>query len=219
MLSRSIPLYRKSSLRGSQRGVVLVIALIVLVVMTLAGIALVRSVDTSNIIAGNLAFQQSATHAGDRAIESAIAWLEDCVGARVFCTANPPFNDDAAVGYFAAGTSITNPRTPAAGQSWDDYWKANIQTLLFNNSVTLAADAGTTGNTSYYIIDRLCQNAGPPTGGASCAKSPQLFTNEGQGEESGEPPLQLPSLVYYRITVRTVGPRNTVSYIQALVAM
>ena len=42
-----------------QRGVVLFIALIALVAMSLAAVALVRSVDTATIIAGNLAFKQS----------------------------------------------------------------------------------------------------------------------------------------------------------------
>jgi len=80
-----------------QRGVVLIIALIVLVAMTLAGIALVRSVDTSNIIAGNMAFQQSATHLGDVGAETAIAWLR----------ANPILlsNDNASNGYTAGGNS------------------------------------------------------------------------------------------------------------------
>lgn len=219
MLSKSNPRYKQGqSLHGKQRGVVLVIALIVLVVMTLAGIALVRSVDTSNIIAGNLAFQQSATHASDRAIEVAMAWLQECNTTHVTCTANPPFNDDPAVGYFAAAVNINNPRSPAAGQTWDGYWKQNIQSLLVNNSVTInPPDAA--GNTPSYIIDRLCQNAGPPTGGGSCAQSPLLTTTGGSSEEAGEVTLNLPSLVYYRITVRTVGPRNTVSYVQSIVAM
>ena len=55
-----------------QRGVVLFISLIVLVAMTLAGVALVRSVDTTNLIAGNLAFKQGATLSGDAAIETEI---------------------------------------------------------------------------------------------------------------------------------------------------
>ena len=59
-----------------QRGVVVLVAIIVLVVMLLAGIALVRSIDTTNVIAGNLAFQQSATHSADTGVEAAIAWLE-----------------------------------------------------------------------------------------------------------------------------------------------
>ena len=44
-------------LRRTQSGVVLFIALIVLVAMTLAGIAIMRSVDTGNQIAGNVGVQ------------------------------------------------------------------------------------------------------------------------------------------------------------------
>ncbi len=64
--------YERGRLR-SQRGVILIITLIVLVAMTLASIAMVRSVDTSTVIAGNLAFKQSATASGDAGLEAAIA--------------------------------------------------------------------------------------------------------------------------------------------------
>ena len=63
------------SLRKAQDGVVLFIALIVLVAMTLAGIAVMRSVDTNVLIAGNLAFRNAATSAGDAGIEAARNWL------------------------------------------------------------------------------------------------------------------------------------------------
>ncbi len=218
MLIRKTTQINRGPLRAKQRGVVLIIALIVLVAMTLAGIALMRSVDTSNLISGNLAFQESATHSSDRAVERAVAWLEDCVAARVQCPANPPFNSDPGSGYFADGNSIVNPHYPTNGQNWEDYWHASINpTLGTNNSISVGQDAA--GNTPSYIIDRLCLNAGAPTGGASCSDSPLVFSSAGNGEEAGETPLKLPSLVYYRITVRTVGPRNTVSYTQALVAM
>jgi Tfp pilus assembly protein PilX len=42
-------------LPARQRGVMLIIALIVLVAMTMAGIAMMRSVDTATIVAGNIA--------------------------------------------------------------------------------------------------------------------------------------------------------------------
>ncbi|HEX2310450.1 MAG TPA: hypothetical protein VHH91_07010, partial [Vicinamibacterales bacterium] len=58
-----------------QRGAVLLIALIVLVAMSLAGVALVRGVDMTNLIAGNLAFKQGATLGGDWGAEQARAWL------------------------------------------------------------------------------------------------------------------------------------------------
>jgi type IV pilus assembly protein PilX len=54
----------------SERGVVLLVALIILVALTLAGVALIRSVDTANIIAGNLSFRESAVHAGERSTQN-----------------------------------------------------------------------------------------------------------------------------------------------------
>ena len=54
-----------------QRGVVLFIALLVMVALSLAGIALIRSADTATIVAGNLAFKQAAASAVDRSVEQA----------------------------------------------------------------------------------------------------------------------------------------------------
>ena len=42
-----------------QRGVVLFIALIAMVVLSLAGVALIRSVDTTGSVAGNIAFREA----------------------------------------------------------------------------------------------------------------------------------------------------------------
>ena len=58
-----------------QRGVVLFLALIALVIMSLAAVALIRSVDTNTLIAGNLSFKQAATTSADAGTEAAIAML------------------------------------------------------------------------------------------------------------------------------------------------
>ena len=65
----------RSSLPRRQQGVVLLIALIVLVAMTLAGIGMMRSIDTGTMVAGNIGFRQSAVATGDGGIEQAITWL------------------------------------------------------------------------------------------------------------------------------------------------
>ncbi len=65
---------RTSTLRR-QRGVVLFIALIVMVAMSLAAIALIRSVDTTNILIGNLAFRQASILPANLAVEQAAAAL------------------------------------------------------------------------------------------------------------------------------------------------
>jgi len=185
-----------------QKGVVIVIALIVLVAMTLAGIALVRSVDTTNIIAGNLAFQQSATHAGDLGTEAAIVWLETNSGGTALQA------DSSAAGYAASRAD------PAAGQTWDAFWSVT----LAGQSVTMPTNA--TGNTVSYAIQRLCNAPGDPTApGTGCAVAFASSVSTANSEDAGSVALLYSNQRYYRITSRIVGPRNTVSYVQSVVAL
>ena len=187
-----------------QGGVVLMIALIVLVALTLAGIALVRSVDTSNIIAGNLAFQQSATNAADTATETGIAWLE------TRNTGGTLFVSDTANGYAALRAD------PAIGQSWDAFWN----NTLTGQMATMAADP-VTGNTVAYAIQRLCVTVGDPTvPGTGCSVPSAISSATAtSSQDAGNVALLYSSQRYYRITSRIAGPRNTVSYVQTIVSM
>lgn len=194
-----------SGMRRRQRGIVMMIALVVLVGMTLAGLALMRSVDTSNIIAGNLAFQQSATQAGDTGTETAITWLQANTGGAAL------FADSFANGYAASVTS------PAAGQTWDAFW-TNVL-VPAGQVVTLTTDT-TTGNTVAYTIQRLCNTAGDPIAvGVDCAVSQTAANTSGSSKGTSVVALQYSNLVYYRITTRITGPRNSSSFIQAIVAL
>jgi flagellin-like protein len=58
---------KKTPYAFRERGVVLIIALIVLVAMTLVAIGTLRSVDTSNVVAGNLGFKQATLNGTDQA--------------------------------------------------------------------------------------------------------------------------------------------------------
>lgn len=206
----------QTTLTGSapvrQSGVTLLIALILLVAMTAAGLVLLRSVDLSNIIAGNLAFKQGATHAGDIGIERALSELN--------ANASGTFlhSDHANIGYSANGSDAT--RSPAAGQSWDDYFTS----LVNGNRVWRLSDAesdfANTGNRISLVIDRMCAGAGAPSSaGANCTGSTVASVAGGTGEEAGEIGIKAPSAVYYRITVQINGPRNTRSYVQAMVTL
>ena len=66
---------RSPRLRTRQRGTILIIALIVLVAMTLAGIATMRSVDTATITAGNIGLRQASVNAADQGLQAGVAWL------------------------------------------------------------------------------------------------------------------------------------------------
>ena len=58
-----------------QNGIILFFALIALVAMSLAAAALIRSVDNSTLVAGNLAFKQSAQMSADSAFSLASTYL------------------------------------------------------------------------------------------------------------------------------------------------
>jgi Tfp pilus assembly protein PilX len=193
--------------RSSQRGSVLLIALILLVAMSLAGIALIRSVSTSNIIAGNLAFQQAATHSADLGVETALTFLRANSGA-----GKTDLHTSVLTG---TGTRYVALREdPAAGQSWDAFWTS---TLAASGAVnTLPTDAA--GNTVSYVIHRLCDNTGAPAY-PGCSAPP---TDTGAASSSmggGVVQVAGDKQVYYRITARVTGPRNTLSYVQAIFAI
>ena len=203
------PLFHLPGKAGNQQaGVVLIIALIVMVAMTLAALSMMRSVDTSNLIAGNLAFQRAATHSGDTGVEAAIAWLE-ANNTGVTLDSDDPTN-----GYDASGSNAA--QNPTATQTWDEYW---MQSLTARAVKLNGGAPDSAGNAVSYVIDRLCNNSGGKTTGAACVASPVVQTATGNGEEAGEPQLSAASLVYYRITVRVAGPKNTVSYVQTFVSL
>ena len=54
----------KAAMPARERGVIMVITLIALVVLMIGGIALIRSFDTSMLLAGNLAFRRDLVNQG-----------------------------------------------------------------------------------------------------------------------------------------------------------
>ena len=190
------------------RGVALITALIVLLAMTLAALGIVRSTFTSTRIAGNLAFQQAATQSADVGIEAAIAWLEtNRAGTRLHNHID--IGGGEPVGYFA------RREDPAAGVSWQTYWDTVITTTARVN--TLPADDA--GNQVSWVVHRLCNAIGDPVSGVGCEATPELTGGESGSKGSGVVGLLTASQRYYRITARVDGPRNTVSFVQVVVAM
>jgi Tfp pilus assembly protein PilX len=189
-----------------QRGAVLLISLIMLVLLTLAGIGLMRSVSISNVIAGNLAFQQAATHSADSGIETAISFLEANSGS-TSTTLNSNILTGAGVRY------VAQRQDPASNVSWDSFWS----TLASSGAVnTLATDAA--GNTVSFVIHRLCNATGVPAY-PGCSYSPDRTNVGGNSMGAGVVQLQTQRQIYYRITARVTGPRNTLSYVQVVVAI
>lgn len=213
MLSRPNPSMAKASHPSRQQGLVLFVALIVLVALALATAAMMRSVGSGQVIAGNLAFQQSAVGSSDHGTEAAVAWLEDNKGLSSSSSAsacstgsNVLACDQSAHGYLATRSD------PASSLALDSWWTTLAATVP---PVSLASDAA--GNSVSYLIQRMCNAAGDASSG-SCAITPSS-TECGQSHNVNGGSTACDSQVYYRITVKTTGPRNTVSYTQSMVAM
>ena len=211
--------YTAISLPKQQKGVVLIITLIVLVAMTLAAIALVRSVDTGNVVAGNMAFKQGAAHAGDSGTEAAITWLAGIAGVVASQT------DDPSNGYYATSQETLdmtgNSGNPARslvdwdGNNCNGAVAGGTAAACIQPAALIPANAA--GYAARYIIHRLCPSAGLPNNCASTAAT-IAGTSSGAKDYTSKGGLSGTAEVeYYRITTRIRGPRNTTSYVEAII--
>ena len=191
---------KKNNLQLSKRqsGIVLLIALIVLVAMSLAGVALVRSVDTTTLISGNMAFRQGVVQEADRGIEAANAALINTIKSN-------NISDSPANNYYASRQ---------AGES-----AKGVPLFLQTKSASLPAGFTeitntTTQNRIRYVIERLCTGSGVAVL-ANCVMS-NSSGRAADGGTTNDSNLTPPGGPMYRVTVRVDGPKNTVSIVQAM---
>jgi type IV pilus assembly protein PilX len=200
-----LPKNRSAHMHGvhRQRGATLFVALIALVTIMLAAVSLMRASDTSTIVAGNLAFKQAATSAGDGGLESAMATLTALNAAQTTSPTTDPAhkfnNTDLTKGYYSY-------IDPALSLTADATWLA-----------TASGDAGHDAGDNYvrFIIQRMCRTSNGLAIDTDCIFSDDQIDKDSHGNphqavKSGKNTLM-------RVTVRVSGPRNTVSYIQAFI--
>jgi hypothetical protein len=184
--------------RSAQRGMVsTLIALVALVVSLMAAIALMRSVDTSNAIAGSLTFRQGVLQEAERAYVDAtsnITWGEPTSDA-----------DATTVGYYASPQTV-DPNRPDLPKI------LTHATTSSTGVVNMPPDS--TQNTVTYVVERMCRSAGAVT--ASNCIVPGAVSLGGQvgGNQSDTTPP--PTTPAYRLTVRVTGLKGTIAYVQTM---
>lgn len=215
--------------RRVQRGVSLLFSLMGLVVLTLGAVALLRSVDSSLLVLGNLGFKQDALAASSAGTEAAIAWLaatpvttlEMDQQARAYSSVAIPALE-------AAGPRADAlPGTPAVLIDWAGNGcnvpglngRAIANCLLAPVELQVGA-----GNRVKYFITRLCSATGPANAGANNCIVPVVGASAGTSTQRGEVkqgqhvrPTAIAAGTYYRIITRTEGARGTVSFTETLV--
>ena len=101
-------------------------------------------------------------------------------------------------------------------------WQSNVNILTdfdwFGPGVKIMPD-DLSGNEVRYVIHRMCKFAGSQDCcRRHCVKVPSAGSDAGTRGTVAYGVQVLPgtSSVYYRVSVRIQGPRNTVSYVQAM---
>ena len=201
------PARRLLPVPAAQRGVVLFIALMVMVVLSLAGIALVRSVDTFTTVAGNLAFRLASTATANLPVERAVHALFD----------GPPYlipsrNSDYAGENYYSTLQVT---LPESGTSIPAVLQGTYPPVAYPGGFrVLPKDAA--GNEVRYVIERVClpAAAGLEPTVATCDMAPPKQATADQAMELDR--ITTGRVPFYRLTIRVDGPANTVTFAQAM---
>lgn len=215
-LFHSLPV--KSRVPNQQRGLVLFVALVALVVMSLAAVALIRSVDTNTLVTGNLAYKQSAAITSSLGLEA----MADTVGANPLVYAETGHPGD---GYHANCEFVEG--NAANRTCKDNHLYLDATWTDANSKLAESLQAGINngqdqyGNTIRYVVERMCRTDGPANSTHCLMSLEDDGSNNGCSNNVGTstagfilPCTNVP-IPLYRVTVRIAGPKNTVSFVQA----
>lgn len=215
---------------ATQHGIVLFFAMLALLVMSIAGVALIRSVDTNNLLSGNMVFRQSATTASNVGLE----------GITEAVTKSVPVSDSlkhhAALGYYA--NCIQFDKNPAdqicdgsqlTTVTWTDANSRLVPTQTDGND-EIKNGIDRQGNEIRYIIERMCNYSDADITAGSAENNAarcMMASSASDGETCSKNLTNIelfkqckssPNVPLYRVTLRIAGPKNTVSFMQAFLS-
>ena len=196
-----------------QRGVVMLFGLIALAIMLIGAAAMVSSMNTSLVNAGNLGFKRDMTNQAERAVAQVVTQLQS--GALGTVVARQ--SDDAARNYRSNMLPSNAQGLPNALVTDSAFTGAGVA----SNDITVAGQAVTVR----YLIDRLCVNTGVASAD-HCSMAADPNPQGGSGSElinaenaSSGGAGAIGQRVLYRVSIRVAGPRNTQAYYQTTLTL
>lgn len=217
-----------------EQGFVLILALVILIIMTLSAVAMIAGIRGGVSAAGNIAFRQAATRAGDVAVESGFQWVR----TQLVASATALDNSVAAAAsggtpaqrYYATFVGLDSFETGCTKDTTATEFTP--QNYRFSDTTTgsdgfpcaTKLSSAPSGYSLYYVIHRMARETGTCPG-AHCA-APSVAAASGAMPGCSYDPSSpaycgvsssVNNLVYYRITVKVVGPKQNNRYIQAFV--
>ncbi|SDK70809.1 hypothetical protein SAMN05192566_2151 [Methylophilus rhizosphaerae] len=213
-----------------QRGLVLFFALLALAVMSIAAVALIRSVDTNALLSGNMVFRQSAGTASNVALEGIAENIAKKVALADSIKHNPQ------VGYYANCSRFdTQPDALVCDgntlttMAWSDS-NSSLAPSQTDGNDEIRNGSDRQGNEIRYVVERMCNyseaeiNAGTaksdasrcmmassPNNGENCSHNVTNLELFKRCISSSDSPL-------YRVTIRIAGPKNTLTFMQSFIS-
>jgi type IV pilus assembly protein PilX len=199
--------------RRRQQGVILLYGLIVLAIMLIGAAAMVRSMNTSLVNAGNIGFKRDLTNQAERASATALALLQSgALATQLSRQAHSVANNYSATMLPSNAQGLPNALV-------DDAIFAGVG--VASNDISVPDQA----ITLRWVIDRLCinlhvadashctmANDPAPVGGSGSDLINAIDSTSG-----GAGALQ--RRVVYRLSIRVTGPRSTQAFFQTTVTL
>jgi len=207
--------YKFFRLQGS--GLITVFAILSLISLALLG--LIRTVETNMLIIGNHIYKRSTLYATEKGLQAAIEWLTPRVQSNEL---NSDRYDD---GYYAAYGSdvVFNNRNQDGAAVFMD-WDGNIcegSDAIFCLKPKKISNTGNETNEIQYVIHRLCKTKGSPDDVSNnCKRNTKNLDNSPQrGQISYGQSIRYSNseYLYYVITTRVKGAKNSISIVQTIV--
>lgn len=174
--------------RRAERGVTMLLVLILLTVMLLGGLALARMVEVGTLSGGNVAYREAALQASEVGVNTA------------FAAVNALTNENSTAGSWYSPVELAK----------DD--NGLPSTVDWSNNAIPAITVGTM--TVQYVAERACTVADVTYPLRQCLvkQIPQP-----KSQKAGPEPPDPPHSKQFRITVRVTNQKGTETFVQALV--
>jgi type IV pilus assembly protein PilX len=173
-----------------QRGVTMVVVLILLTVMLLGALAMARHLESATVAAGSTAMRDSALQASEVGLNTAFRAVRNLPDLTAENTA-------AGNWYWPTPQAVDASGVPQIN------WNSAPEVLVGNNSVR-------------YVVERVCDVAVVTDPMRECLVRLPTVTALLSAKDQDDK-LEAISSRQFRITVRVVGPRDTTVFVQSLV--
>ena len=192
------------SSRQSQRGMVLIVVLVALVVALLAGMGVMQTVTTGNTMSGNFSFRQMAMQASDRALTDAMSDVATRVSGSGGNTAE-------ANRYLPVIATAVDTMGMPSTIAWSSVRCVDEKGVLVNN-----CDSEVGKFRVQYVVERRCQS-NPTFTGTPLEQVVDIRTKcEYEPQASAGSPQTI--ALRYRVLIRVRGPRGTENWFEAMIS-